>query len=123
MSASGPGCVKTSIRGECAELFSLFSSFDDACQSGYLLIQRNRDKSSTRKFEPGVFKQPGSKGEILAASRCFPLWPQQRTSLDRVGMSVRCRYCCKSRKSNNPKNLAKVDLRSSLLLHRLSAPL
>jgi hypothetical protein len=21
-----------------------------------------------------------------------------------------CRYCCKSRKSNNPKNLAKVDL-------------
>src|ERR1700687_3237473 len=32
----------------------------------------------------------GSKGEILAASRCFPLWPQQRTSLNRVGMSVRC---------------------------------
>src|ERR1700692_4455443 len=33
----------------------------------------------------------GQKGEILAASRCFPLWPQQRTSLNRVGMSVWCR--------------------------------
>jgi hypothetical protein len=32
----------------------------------------------------------GSKGEILAASRCFPLCPQQPTSLNRVGMSVRC---------------------------------
>src|SRR3977135_4225294 len=27
-----------------------------------------------------------------------------------------CRYCCKSRKSNNPKNLAKVDLWASLRL-------
>jgi hypothetical protein len=65
----------------------------------------------------------GSKGEILAASRCFLLWPQQRTSLNSVGMSVRCRYCCKSRKSNNPKSLAKADLWTSLLLRRFSTPL
>jgi hypothetical protein len=32
-------------------------------------------------------------------------------------------YCCKSRKSNNPKNLAKVDLWTSLLLRRFSTPL
>ena len=31
--------------------------------------------------------------------------------------------CCKSRKSNNSKNLAKVDLWSSLLLRRYSTPL
>src|SRR4030081_668480 len=31
-------------------------------------------------------------------------------------MSAIDRYCCKSRKSNNPKNLAKVDLWTSLLL-------
>src|ERR1700686_597634 len=37
-----------------------------------------------------VFTQAGSEAEILGASRCFPLWPQQRTSLDRVSMSVRC---------------------------------
>ena len=33
---------------------------------------------------------PGSKDEMLAATRCFPLFTQQRTSLNRVGMSVRC---------------------------------
>ena len=31
------------------------------------------------------------------------------------------RYCCKSRKSNNPENLAKVDLWTSLLLRCFSA--
>src|ERR1035441_9669539 len=60
MSAKGPGCVKTSTRGERAELFSLFSSFDGACQSGSFLIQCHRDKCSTRKFDVGVFTQPGS---------------------------------------------------------------
>src|SRR5215208_6234448 len=33
-------------------------------------------------------------------------------------ISVGGRYCCKSRKSNNPKTLAKVDLPTSLLLDR-----
>ena len=32
------------------------------------------------------------------------------------------RYCCKSRKSNNPKNLAKADLWTSLQLHSFSKP-
>src|SRR5712672_3054157 len=49
------GCVKTCTSRECAELFSLFSSFDGDCQSGSFLIQRNRDKLSTRKFGVGVF--------------------------------------------------------------------
>src|SRR5882724_11063893 len=38
-------------------------------------------------------------------------------------MSQRCRFCCKSRKSNNPENLAKVDLWASLRLRRSAAPL
>jgi hypothetical protein len=42
-------------------LFSLFSSFDGACQIGSFFIQRHRDKRSTRKFDGGVFTQPGSK--------------------------------------------------------------
>jgi hypothetical protein len=33
------------------------------------------------------------------------------------------RYCCKSRKLLSPKNLAKVDLWTSLLLRRFSTPL
>src|SRR3981189_2822501 len=59
ISESDPGRVKTCTRGECAELFSLFSPFDGACQSGSFLIQSNRNKRSTRKFEVGVFTQPG----------------------------------------------------------------
>jgi hypothetical protein len=40
----------------------------------------------------GAYRCPfrGSKAEKLNASICFPLWPQERTSLNRVGMSVRC---------------------------------
>src|SRR5712664_1968796 len=59
-----PGCVKTCTSRECAELFSLFSSFDGDCQSGSFLIQCNRDKLSTRKFDVGVFTPPGSKADV-----------------------------------------------------------
>ena len=82
------GCLKTRSSKECAELSSLFSSFDGDCQSGSFLIQRNRDKLSTRKFDVGVFTQPGSKPEKLNASTCFPLFTQQRTSPRSFGMSV-----------------------------------
>src|SRR3982074_3697059 len=63
-----PGRVKTCTRGECAELFSLFSPFDGACQSGSFLIQRNRDKRSTRKFDVGVFTQPAPEADLLGRS-------------------------------------------------------
>jgi hypothetical protein len=56
--------VKTRKSRERAELFSLFSSFDGGCQSCSFLIQRNRDKLSTRKCDVGVFKQPGSKADL-----------------------------------------------------------
>src|SRR6266566_836930 len=58
------GCVKTCTSRECAELFSLFSSFDGGCQSGSFLIQRNPDKLSTRKFDAGVFTRPGPRADI-----------------------------------------------------------
>src|SRR5215210_3738560 len=51
------------------------------------------------------------------------LSPRQRTCSVGTAMSELCRFCCKSRKSNNPKNFARVDLWTSLLLHRFSAPL
>jgi hypothetical protein len=49
-------------------LFSLFSSFDGDRQSGSFVIERNRDRLSTRKFDVGVFTQAGSKPEKLNAS-------------------------------------------------------
>jgi hypothetical protein len=39
-------------------------------QSASFLIQRNRDKLSTRKFDVGVFTQPGPEADI--ASRSLP---------------------------------------------------
>jgi hypothetical protein len=82
--APGPGCVKTCTNRECAELFSLFSSYDGDRQSGSFLIERNRDKLSTRRFDVGVFTQAGSKAEILAMSNAFPLFPRKRTSFERL---------------------------------------
>src|ERR1700730_6956285 len=64
MSEKGPGCVKTCTRSERAELFSLFSSSDGDWQIASFLIQRNRDKLSTRKFDVGVFTQPGPTTDL-----------------------------------------------------------
>ena len=75
MSVSGPGCVKTCTSRECPELFSLFSSFDGGCQSGSFVIQGNRDKLSTRKFDVGVFTQPGSKAALTASKPGFRFAP------------------------------------------------
>src|SRR5882757_3527332 len=40
-----------------------------------------------------------------------------------VGMSQRCRFCCKSRKSNDPENLAKDDFRRAATLRSAITPL
>src|SRR6266702_3152548 len=72
-----PGCVKTCTSRECAELFSLFSSFDGDCQSGSFLIQRNRDKLSTRKPDVGVFTQSGSKAALTAPKTDFRYTPER----------------------------------------------
>jgi hypothetical protein len=34
----------------------------------------------------------GSKGEILAKSRCFPLCPRERTQIGHRAMSERCHH-------------------------------
>jgi hypothetical protein len=76
--------------------------------------------------DPGFYRSTpclGSKAPFSTLRRLLLVLPDSRTFLVSVSMSQTCRYCCKSRKSNNPKNLAKVDLRTSLLLRRLSAPL
>src|SRR3954447_11125293 len=49
-SKNDPGCAKTCTSKECAELFSLFSSFDGDCQSGSFVIQRSRDKLSRATY-------------------------------------------------------------------------
>jgi hypothetical protein len=70
-------------------VFSLFFSQLSASELSFP-IKDIRDKLFTRKSDVGVFTQPGSKGEILGGVDVFRFGPQQRTSLNRVGMSVRC---------------------------------
>src|SRR5258706_14942516 len=105
MSVSCPACVKTCPSRECAELFSLFSSFDGDRQSGSFVIERNRDRLSTRKFDVGVSTQAGSKPEKLYARICFPLYPQNRTSLNAVGMSVSCHFRTHAAQQNGPYSI------------------
>src|SRR5207248_1187110 len=69
MSELGPGRVKTCSRENRTELYSLWSSFGSACQRSPFLIQRIRGKRSTRKFDLGVFTQPGSDSDIAALLR------------------------------------------------------
>src|SRR5216684_7443340 len=71
--ANDPGRVKTCASGEYAELSSPFSSFGSDWQNCSFPIQRNRDKSSTRKFDVGVFTQAGPNADlrpIRAGARC-----------------------------------------------------
>jgi len=84
------GCVKTCTSRECAELFSLFSSFDGDCQSGSFVIQGNRDKLSTRKFDIGVFTQPGSDGDIggRLGHVCLPLHNGRPLGPSAIGRKV-----------------------------------
>jgi hypothetical protein len=84
--AIDPGCVKTCTSRECAELFSLFSSFDCDCQTGSFLIQPNRDKLSTRKFDVGVFTQSGPKADNAAIRESGQ--PGSRPCLLMVGLAA-----------------------------------
>jgi hypothetical protein len=85
------GCVKTRASRECAELFSPFSSFDGYSQRCSFPNQPNRDKISTRKFDVGVFTQPGPTtdiGQRLMLQQRSRFQPLSKCSFDRLRCSV-----------------------------------
>src|SRR5258708_8004192 len=86
MSALGLGRVKTPTFNLRVETPSRFRKFENQKCLRLLLREDDRENNSAHSWLVHVFTQPGSKGEILAASRCFPLYPQNRTSLNAVGM-------------------------------------
>jgi hypothetical protein len=69
MSALGRACVKTRLGEGCAALFSQLPSSERSCQYNRLPHRRNRDGSSTRKLDIGVFTQPRSKTEVPGFAR------------------------------------------------------
>src|SRR5450759_1663984 len=58
-SAFDPGCVKTCLSQECAELFSQFPSLDRTGKCNWFSHRQNREGISTRKLNVRVFTQPG----------------------------------------------------------------
>src|SRR5450631_1063327 len=63
-----PGCVKTRLGEGCAELFSQLPSSERSCQYNRLPHRRNRDGSSTRKLDIGVFTQPRPEADLTVPS-------------------------------------------------------
>ena len=101
MSEMGLGCVKTCLSRECAELFSLISSFDGDCQRYSFLIQRYRQTfyAEVRRRSFHTAWVIGRHGGMVAG--CPPLSAQRthcincaamttvQSSIDLVGAAVR----------------------------------
>src|SRR3982074_1148553 len=89
---------------------------DEARRRGHRAIDLPLERRSPRRT---------IMGDCVRATRgSLSVYYSWQLSCDVVrSMSLIGRYCCKSRKSNNPKNLAKVDLWASLRLRRSLAPL
>src|SRR5216684_376851 len=64
-----PGCVKKRFGEGGAELFSQLPSSERSCQYNRLPHRRNRDGSSTRKLDIGVFTQSGPGTDSAAAAQ------------------------------------------------------
>src|ERR1700704_5864304 len=75
------GCVKTRMGEECAELFSQLPSSERSCQYNRLPYRRNRDGSSTRKLDIGVFTQPGPISDIVLKAGPIPAKRVPRTRI------------------------------------------
>ena len=68
-------------------------------------------QNSILAFEVGS----GSKGEMLAAGRCFLLCPRYRKSLNGGGMSVRCQEATSRADRGAPTSLAESSLPVKIL--------
>src|SRR5882757_2881165 len=96
MSQLGLGRVKTPTFNLRVEIPSRFRKFENQKCLRPLLREDDRENNSAHSWLVHVFTQPGSKAEILAASKCFPLCTRKQTFRKAVSMSVWCRFCCRS---------------------------
>ena len=78
----GPARVKTRLGEACTELFSQLPSSERSCQYNRLPHRRNRDGSSTRKLENGVFTQPGSIATEMGLQRYVRSPPDSDQTVD-----------------------------------------
>jgi hypothetical protein len=68
-----PGYVETPTRGECAELFSLFSSFDDPCRAVLFLfnvIETKVPRESSRSESPHSLDPQATSSVLVTMPTC-----------------------------------------------------
>src|SRR5258707_13250816 len=92
MSEMGPGRVKTPMFNLRVEIPSRFRKFENQKCLRPPLREDDRENNSAHSWLVHVFTQPGSKGEILTRSRCFPLYPRKRTHVGHRAMSEKCQW-------------------------------
>src|SRR3977135_2018711 len=85
------------------------------------LMRRSSKVRSTRRRDCGDYQAAAWTTCSAAELNRRPRY--KRAMLALWLMTALGRYCCKSRKSNDLENLAKVDFCTSLLLRRCSTPL
>jgi len=118
MTALGLGRVKTPTFNLRVEIPSRFRKFENQKCLRSPLREDDRENNSAHSWLVHVFTQPGSKGEILAKSRCFPLCPRKRTQIGHRAMSERCHHrksvdfsITSSVHSSLPKHLGSISKR------------
>src|SRR6478736_1446911 len=123
-SAMGLGRVKTPTFNLRVEIPSRFRKFENQKCLRPLLREDDRENNSAHSWLLHVFTQPGSKGEILARSRCFPLYPRKRTQVGHPVMSVSCQQRKWDVKSNEVQTIfvrGSLSLKEAPPLSRFSA--
>src|SRR5712691_6787602 len=100
-------------------------SFRDEVIRESCLKERTEKLNELSPFTDGMAYAPaGSASSQIVSALIHGIneWAEKSRHAQHTRVSAMGGYCCKSRKSNNPKNLAKVDLWTSPLLRRFSAP-
>ena len=84
MSVVGPGCVKTHLSEECAELFSQLPPSDRRSEYNSFSDRRNREEAPTSKLTFRVFTQPGSSTDVPGHGQRGPRYPNSGHRLSRL---------------------------------------
>jgi hypothetical protein len=107
------------IQARSTRLFSRTCQCDRSKRKGAGLagvgaIGPSAGRAARKDFSITLIRQARCLLAIVHAALCAGRWSE---------MTASGRYCCKSRKSDNPKNLAKSRSLDFLLLRRFSTPL
>ena len=68
----------------------------EACVGAHHLSRKLQMLGHDARLMPAKYVRPYSKGQKNDFRDALPVYPSERTSSDYAGLSVSCRFCCKS---------------------------